>query len=620
MLSLTSARIEFQWGKREEALTHGKRAHEVSQWRWGSRHPLTLKCASFHALLLAFNSRSNEGLDLGILTWKTMEQERELGRHHPDTIEALGHLTQIYSKALKARCLLAEIYLTLGKYASAEREVRKALESSQKLYRKTDPERFRYKSILALAMYHSGKLDRAYRTTCSILASDWDIGLACGTKAIHHIEWYLFSSPESDGETDNIDQPRLDAAIEIIGNELERELIHPSLYMALLVIALVGKQRADTNGAVNARRIIHMRRPRIMIGSPLLALSYEVSLLRVSKPDDDGDYDMGLVHTLKQIQYELWDTWSNANSITASARRELIIAQFHLGEWTDPELHPGSVSGTDPHDFWNEILPDLPENLEKKSMSIIQMVSEEILMIHEARLGYCHPETMESLIWLFTLRALLLLPESLPELLNTGLERLHDEDARKERLAQSLRFEHRLATVILHTTLVDMIPDFALRALEMLRSICDTIAQLPEKDTEEGHSALLRGDLADLEEMTKADVALALQAVEPTQRPVANELRKQVEVEEDRGAYGAGAAFQEEQCRILGLLNGADHRATLEAQLKLAELKLRVKSPAQTEEAVRILSKMRDTPAVYLDAELGKRVDEAYGKVVSKRD
>ncbi|KAK8005584.1 hypothetical protein PG990_011621 [Apiospora arundinis] len=227
-------------------------------------------------------------------------------------------------------------------------------------------------------------------------------------------------------------------------------------------------------------------------------------------------------------------------------------------------------------------------------MSIIQMVSEKILMTQEARLGCRHPETMESLIRLFTLKALLCLPKGLPELLDTGLERLRDESARKERLAQSLRFEYRLASVILYTTLVDMIPDLALRSLEILRNICDAIAQLPEKNTE-GHSVLLRGDLADLDEIAMAGISLALTTADPAHRPLTNVIREQVEVEESRGAYRTAVNFQEEHCELSGFLDGGDHRSTLEAKLKLAELKLRTKNPAQTEEALRILPMSLDT-------------------------
>ncbi|KAK7973709.1 hypothetical protein PG989_015557 [Apiospora arundinis] len=209
--------------------------------------------------------------------------------------------------------------------------------------------------------------------------------------------------------------------------------------------------------------------------------------------------------------------------------------------------------------------------------------------------------------------------EGLEKLIDTGLERLRDESVRRERLAESLHIESRFAAVILYS-MPQVKPDLATRALEIVRSISNTIEQLPEKSSGEDDHPLSRGDLADLEMLAKADIGIALEIVEPTQRPFANKLREQAEMEEEKGAYKAAAELQEQQCWLLRLLDGGDHQTTLEAQLKLAELKLQVKSPDKREEAIPILGEMKGNSAVSLDTELGKRVDEVYERVVSKRD
>ncbi|KAK6840015.1 hypothetical protein PG987_005881 [Apiospora arundinis] len=105
--------------------------------------------------------------------------------------------------------------------------------------------------------------------------------------------------------------------------------------------------------------------------------------------------------------------------------------------------------------------------------------------------------------------------EGLEKPIDTGLERLRDESVRRERLAESLHSENKFAAVILKL-MAQIKPRLAMRALEI-------------------------GRLADLEMLAKAEIGTALKIVEPTQRPLANKLREQAEMEEENEAYKAAA-------------------------------------------------------------------------------
>ncbi|KAK8074029.1 hypothetical protein PG994_004928 [Apiospora phragmitis] len=179
----------------------------------------------------------------------------------------------------------------------------------------------------------------------------------------------------------------------------------------------------------------------------------------------------------------------------------------------------------------------------------------------------------------------------------------------RERLGESLRLEHHFARMILYLGLANANPEFALRCLEALRGVCDTITQLPE---DEGGASLSRKDLADLEEMAKVDIESVLRISEPVQKRVMSKLRKQVEVAEERASYGSARSVQEELCRHSHHLYGRDHPATLEAQLKLAVLKQAANSPASKEEAMRILRRLMDNLTEYWDTGFGQRVMNAY--------
>ncbi|KAK8098882.1 uncharacterized protein PG998_012123 [Apiospora kogelbergensis] len=416
MLNLTRAQIEYAWGNFERALEFIEEAYEGFKSHLGTRHQTTLECASFHALLLAYNYRVTEGRSACYLALETMRSELEPS--HPYIIEALGHLAQIYHmqfrltsstytgqvhvktakevlgtknpQSLKSRYLLAEILLACGDYASAVKELKETTEESRSLYTNTHPETLRYQSTLALAMYHSGKLDQAYRLAMEVLQK---------------VELYTYNTK--------------------VNPISRRDFFSP---------------------------------------------------------------------------------------------RELIASQCALAEWENPELHPGHILGRG-YKSWSErnrvdLLKGL--SLRERSQIVVQELSQEILTTHEHQLGRCHPETVKSLIWLFTLKSCLGVDETvLISLLDDGLKRLRQVSARNERLAESLQLEHKFVIVIIHLRLAATMPNFARKALEILRGINDTIAQLPKID---GSLTPSKDDLADLEDLVKSDIKRVLDIVKSVQR------------------------------------------------------------------------------------------------------
>ncbi|KAK8074030.1 hypothetical protein PG994_004929 [Apiospora phragmitis] len=194
-------------------------------------------------------------------------------------------------------------------------------------------------------MYHGGKLDQALRLASDILASQADIFHAYDTKVDPINKRRLCLGVESYVNS----QARLHTVVEALGEGSDDETIHPSLFMTLLVIALVGKQKGDDSGLEDARKIFHVLRSRIssqLKGFPLLALRYEIDLASVQRPGENDRY-VNAVRDLETIERSQWRTWGTLNACTALARRELITAQCLLAKWADPELHPSRISERD---------------------------------------------------------------------------------------------------------------------------------------------------------------------------------------------------------------------------------------------------------------------------------
>ncbi|KAK8037559.1 hypothetical protein PG991_000905 [Apiospora marii] len=593
MLNFTTAHVQLLWGNLEQALGYVEKARSGFRLRLGMRHPIALHCASLYALILAYTSRVNEARVVCFSTWETMENE--LGHYHAYTIEAFGYLAQIYQmqfrfrtsiytsqehvkalevilgpgkpQTLRSKLLLAKLFIANGDYNSAEQESRNTLENARKLYHDTHTEILHYKSILALSLYHSGKLDQAHQLTMDILSSPEERFRAYNTACHPITKRYLCNEGVHGVGSKGLSQTRLDTVVEALDKRSDDEIIHPWLFTTLLVVALIRKQKAGGRGREDTKKVSNVLQTRVqsqMKGFPLLALRYETELASAGQPDDTQLF-LEIIEPLELICSHQWDTWRTMNTCTASARRDLITAQCSLGKWKASGVHPWHHPGNDVESSTGNTHLDTPEKV-TKHQAITHKLSQDILSTHERQLGRRHPETVKSLIWLFTLRLELGLEDGLAQILEIGLERLRHESVRTERMAEALRLEYSFATVILGLSRADDKLDLVLRALEILSDIRESIAQLPEVG---GVSILLKRDLVDLQERAKVDRSRVPKIVEKHMQW----LRKQVEAEESGGFHEAAEAAHGKQCRILRILYGSDDASTLKAQSKLAELK-----------------------------------------------
>ncbi|KAM7192074.1 hypothetical protein V8F20_009050 [Naviculisporaceae sp. PSN 640] len=470
-IQYTKACLDLFQGEYEAALEKVESAFRGLREKLGSAHLKTLRSATLGIQLLAKTGRYREA---EMQCRKTMQiTNHGLGRMHPlnlETIEglvyilrsqsrltealetakslcAMAHeaLHQMHPQVLRASSQLAATHLAIGNYHTAEKEIRRTVSFARECLGPNHPETLRYQSELAHVLSYYGDFVEARAIAIATLR---DIILLAQTKGIE--------------TASGTDERIVDDVLDKIHSESPTDFFkpHPSLVFTLHVIALI--EAKDPSGDLEqAERIllsvIWCRRRHLGPQHALTLLS-EYDLACVVR--DAGD-SLRLSY-VNNAFYHVWQErgllFGLAHPETLSAEREVVITDCVRGFWQsggparrNQEHNPTGWRSDVPVDLAaseSTIEHNTAPNLTMSQWIDVEDVSWAIFTLHESQLGPYHPETLKSLLWVFSIRFLLGKKSKNTELKEMWRDlraRLHHHSVRAERVAEVLRIEERVA-------------------------------------------------------------------------------------------------------------------------------------------------------------------------------
>lgn len=170
-----------------EFTTCSDRAYRGLRTRWADEDLKAMMRTPIYGLLLSLKSKVQPGLE--ICESGVDALIAGFGPEHPDTLEAQYYLVQIYTiqyrlneaepiarslsettaacigrqkpYALRADILFVEISMALGKFASAEADIRDIVERANGVFGISHPKTLRCQSGLARCMFYAGKYHKA---------------------------------------------------------------------------------------------------------------------------------------------------------------------------------------------------------------------------------------------------------------------------------------------------------------------------------------------------------------------------------------------------------------------------------------------------------------------------
>ncbi|KAI1186928.1 hypothetical protein F5B17DRAFT_453832 [Nemania serpens] len=608
-LHLTKSKVYYMWGDFKTALAWSDIALRRMKERWGGRHFKTFECASYHSMLLAFNSRILEADTACNLTFA--DARSELGSQHPQTLETLGHLVKIFQFQARlteagdtarslakttqsslteehpqthlSRHLVAETLLAVGDYVSAEFELEGIITTATRMYGEYHPDILSYHSWLALARYHTGKLQGTEKLAISVLQKQQEIYMIARPDKITPEETYDRAGHRWHVESLSEFRVVLNDVLDSINNNSD-ERIHQRLLETLHTIALIAWNSEDL---VNldlqiCQTIWEQNKFHLEMDSTFtldsgydLALAYQQEAERL---DSDSSFEQAAKH-LRLVYRKRILIFGPKHPDTVLARRELIIINCALGQW-EPSLDIWEIEDTDD----SEEVVDHDKGagpLDDVKWGHVEAESRNIVYMNEGLVGNHHPETLRSLLWLLIVQVLRQDENGADETLRKGLQRLRHASVRRERFIESLSLERRFAFTVLNLG-----DEYEAKAFQI-----SCVASYNMEQQLRMEPGPMRKTTESLK--TKIDNkrdALFFKASRHRKKLEA-ELQMQIERAEE-GSYSEAAMRQAELWSLLASLDKPDNPRTLDARIELAEFHLLSTQYKEQEEGLQIIREL----------------------------
>lgn len=485
-IQYTEAYIDALCGKYDTALEKADAAFQGLRDHFGSTHLKTLRSATLGVHLLAKVGRYYEA---EVQCRKTLQlTDHNLGRMHPLNLETIEGLVDIlrsqsrltealetakslcamtdealspeHPQALRARSQQAATHLAIGNYHTAELEIRNTVSQAQDHLGIDHPETLRFHAELAHVLCYRGNLHEAMAIAIDTLRRQREVYSRRTTFDISSAHLSRSSLVDSQGEV-----------LERVLDEFREPQFqrHPSLVFTLQVIALIeakdpGTEKTTGQNLHQAERILQFvvwsRRSDLGSHHPL-TLASEYELASVVRDSESVETRLEYVN---RAFYHVWNQrcrfFGLSHPETLSAEREVVITDCVRGVWVDGG--PGRrIADSDKHLLLHKqdhrtstAEPTASETGPVPKLSLsqwvdVESVSEKIFVYHEAQLGPYHPETLKSLLWLFSVRLLLDKSRSITikQTWRQLRERLHHPSVLSERLIEALRMEERVALI-----------------------------------------------------------------------------------------------------------------------------------------------------------------------------
>jgi len=268
--------------------------------------------------------------------------------------------------------------------------------------------------------------------------------------------------------------------------------VHPVMLYALRVAASVKSQLDGANSCL-IRRVLNLvwkwqRRDDVLgSGHPVSLMTefdYAVVLRDFGKDKDAVELFGHVFVTRKRVL-------GTSHPDTLTAKREFIATMCSAGAWTDPDGYtplqvelmaaandqgveekattssrrePSPFEGTD-----SEMKSQEPD-MGIEAWDNAELLSREIFQLHQDRLGRDHPETIKSLVWVFTIQLLLEKLECADDTWKILLSRLRSPSTVRERLLDAMQNQEKIARLYLELSHVE-------KGLGILREMMDFLSQ-----------------------------------------------------------------------------------------------------------------------------------------------
>jgi tetratricopeptide (TPR) repeat protein len=345
---------------------------------------LTLQSMEVLVYILRAQSRLTEAVDTSTSLCKRIEAA--LGSDHPQT--------------LRSKSQLAAAALSCGDYSTSAEILEKITATSIEAFGERHPDTLRYRSELAQAYCYSWKIS---------LAGDLVLDVLSKQRSIYTIREPEDTS-EKQQEMEPSREPLLPGLLDDVKEDISTLRVHPDLLFSMQLLAKIESKKPVPNLDLvqDIQQIIWDRRKSMLKQTRETALSLTSEFELAITFREKGDLEKALAK-FERVSRERSRLLGTQHPETLAARHEALVTKYTLGEKVD--------------------VGDL----------------ERILNLREWQLGRSHPDTCQSLLWIF---AILLLQEKDAQAIATAdklLERLSQPAIRRQRLVESLKVAEKVA-------------------------------------------------------------------------------------------------------------------------------------------------------------------------------
>ncbi|KAK4201513.1 hypothetical protein QBC40DRAFT_295568 [Triangularia verruculosa] len=230
-----------------------------------------------------------------------------------------------------------------------------------------------------------------------------------------------------------------------------------------------------------------------------LKSQYQLALAKSqsARPKDRKEARSLFLAVFVQRCYKLGSTHPDA----LTAKREFIITCASLEQWENPDkmviladpatsiTSSSNRHGSDEHTTITNDRTEEDREMTQEEWEEMELCSRGIIRDQRTKPGPAHPDTIKSLLWLFTLQCGLCKISAASKTMKTLLERLRHNRVQDQRLMSSLLTEERIAKIYLDqkqsADALDILTNIAQRCkLQEEKEIVESFSQKPVNATE----------------------------------------------------------------------------------------------------------------------------------------
>ncbi|KAI0886914.1 uncharacterized protein GGS22DRAFT_199237 [Annulohypoxylon maeteangense] len=407
---LATASMEMVHGNYRQALDALEQAECGYRKYFARDHTSRLEISSFRALLLVLNSKPVEAEGLCKTTLSILSEEK--GYAHPLTLVTMSIMVQIQLNlwrslpaldtattlvrrtteilgdsdilTLHSRTLLAAARFHRGEYCASEAEFELIIPILERSLKSNHPDMFQHQCFLAKVYLKRGKFDTATKLLVPVLEAKLQEYAKNSKLNKANLKAGDSRVPEY-GLSDFLRTFVKDPKAAFLGKKP-----HPQFLKALSVYAdVLYQQQSSADFAISIHKAVWSQEKAELGDSHLdtVATLNRLAIITRDNEENVGNY-IRVRGQLEDVIRARGEVLGGSHIITLCAQRETLILGYRIKSL----VNPGP---------WAENEENDPVYFQGKD---VYAMSQRIYDSHKSHLGRFHPETIQSLHWLFKLR------------------------------------------------------------------------------------------------------------------------------------------------------------------------------------------------------------------------